>query len=71
MGVLVQLLEHGETVVSRQAKVQQDDVDLAAPRQCQAVAPVPRAEQLNVVLDQADGQRFMQIRVVVNQQNLG
>src|SRR5439155_21147437 len=68
--ILFQLAQHGETVVLREAEVQQDEVDLVAPRQRQPVAPFAGAQKPDLVLLEAGGEQMVQILVVINQQNL-
>ena len=57
--VFLQLLEHREPVVLREAEVQQDDVDFIAPRQREAVAPVAGTQKLDAVIDQAGNEQIV------------
>src|SRR5207247_1530539 len=68
--VLFKLFQHGEAVVFWQTEVEQEQADLVAPGQFQAVAPVARAQKPDIVANQTCDQQIVQILVVINQKNL-
>src|SRR5205085_3512224 len=70
VGVLFKLLQDGEAVVFWQTEVEQEQADLVAPGQFQAVAPVARAQKPDIVSHQTCDQQIVQILVVINQKNL-
>ena len=70
IGLLLQFLEHCEAVVFRKAEVEQDEIDLVAPREFEAIAPVPSAPESDVVLLQAGDEQVVQTLLVIDQKNL-